>query len=374
MRILYIYFLQTKRELMEQTSTANIDWTAIVGKIRKGKSVLVLGPGAFQSSKGGTLQEELIHCLRVSDNAEIQKYYKEDNFFLFSIGGGRAFTCEKIEDFYVNQKPDETLKKLVKIPFHVILSVTPDKLLPKAFEMEGFPFQFDHYKRLHEPASIQTPVKELPLIYNLFGCIDDEESLILTHNDLYDYFKSIFARKSMPDKLKTAIHNREVNCFIFLGVPFDKWYMQLLLRELEIHRNQEDFIRYAANQALSEKVKTFCTEQFTIQFVSQNIPEFVQTLYQYCQDMDVLRERTETTKWEQLRTLIATGELERAIEHFVAFTKGTSLGEEVLGISGRYRRLGRKKRGGQLDFKDFQVQENQIIASLLELIGEAATL
>ena len=184
------------------------------------------------------------------------------------------------------------MKQLAKIPFHVLLSVTPDKLLPQAFQEENFEFQFDHYKKKQEPPKIKKPTKESPLIYNLLGCVDNEESLILTHNDLYDYFKSIFELNSLPEQLKQALKNREINCFIFLGVPFDKWYMQLLMRELGIHQNQDDFIRYAVNQSMTEEIKTFCAEQFTIQFVDKNIPDFVQKLYEISTELDVLRSQT----------------------------------------------------------------------------------
>lgn len=359
---------------MKQTSTTKINWKAIVGKIRKEKCILILGPGAYRSKRKGTLQNELLQFLEIEKNEYIQKYYEEDNFFLFQRGGGRAFTCEKIEEFYKSKQPDEILKQLVEIPFHVILAVTPDKLLPTAFEEAGFSFQFDFYKKLHEPAVIQRPSQELPLIYNLFGCVEDEESLVLTHNDLYDYFKSIFARKSMPDKLKQALREKEINCFLFLGVPFDKWYMQLLLRELEIHRSHEDFIRYAANQTLSDEVKTFCTEQFTIQFVDQHIPEFVQTLHQHCHELELRRERGKDTKWNQLQELIIRGDLSKAIEQFNVFTSGTELKREADGLSARYNRFERRKRNGVLDSRDIPVQENQITTDLIALIEEAKTI
>jgi len=359
---------------MPQQEIKNIEWNAIVGKIRKGRSILILGPGAYLSESGKTYHQEFIEELDIANNGNIQRYYEDDNFFLFQKGGGRAFTSEKIEDFYQSKKPNSLLQKLVKIPFHVTLTVTPDRLLPQAFDAEGFKYQFDFYKKLHEPAVIQKPTKELPLIYNLLGSVENEESLILTHNDLYDYFKSIFARKSMPDKLKLAIRKKEINCFIFLGVPFDKWYMQLLLRELEIHRNQEDFIRYAANTTLNHEVKSFCTEQFTIQFVENDVTGFINTLYDHCEAAGELREKGQTTPWEKLRLQVSKGDLKQAIEQFSEHTKNTELADEAVGISGRFRRFERKKRNGVIDSRDIPVQENQITADFLDLINEAETL
>ena len=355
-------------------TTTNINWKAIAGKIRKEKCVLVLGPGAYHSNQGTLLQEDLLQHLDSAGNPDIQKYYPDDNFFLFNVGGGRAFTCEKIEDFYQSKRPSPSLHKIAKIPFHVILTVTPDKLMQQALQQEGFPHQFDYYKKQHEPAVIKNPSKELPLIYNLFGCVENEESLILTHNDLYDYFKSIFSRKSMPEKLKQCLLKKEINCFLFLGIPFDKWYMQLLLRELEIHRNQADFIRYAANQMINIETKTFCSEQFTIQFVDQNIPQFIDKLYETCEQEGLLREKRDQTKWGQLRNFIAKGNITKALEGINIHTQGTELEDEAIGIAGRYRRFKRKELNGVLETKEINIQENRITKDLLELITEAETL
>jgi hypothetical protein len=82
-----------------------IEWNAIVGKIRKGRSILILGPGAYLSDSGKTLQAEFIEKLDLPNNSNVQRYYEEDNFFLFKAGGGRAFTSEQLEDFYRQQRP-----------------------------------------------------------------------------------------------------------------------------------------------------------------------------------------------------------------------------------------------------------------------------
>lgn len=355
-------------------SITDIDWKALVGKIRKEKSILILGPGAYLSAQNRPLLAHLLEELDLANNVYIQKYYSDDNLFLFKKGGGRGFTSEHIEDFYYDKKPSLLLQQIAKLPFHVILSVTPDRLLPKAFQAEKFDYQFDHYKKKQEPAKIKRPSKELPLIYNLLGCIDQEESLILTHNDLYDYFKSIFELNSLPEQLRQALKMRKINCFIFLGVPFDKWYMQLIIRELGIHQNQDDFIRYAVNQSMTEDLKTFCDEQFTIQFVDHNIPDFVAQLYQISKKLRVLRSRTDNSKWKTLKQIIASGDLKLAINTFIDLVRGTDLADEAKGLSGRYRRFERKKNNGVLDSRDIPVQENQIASSLLDLVQEAENL
>jgi hypothetical protein len=47
-----------KRPEMPAQEIKKIAWNAIVGKIRKGRSILILGPGAYLADSGKTLQAE----------------------------------------------------------------------------------------------------------------------------------------------------------------------------------------------------------------------------------------------------------------------------------------------------------------------------
>ena len=348
-----------------------INWRAIVSKIKKNKCVLILGPDIYLSKTGKTHHKEFLKTLNIEENKDIQKYYKDDNLFLFNVPAGKAFTCDKIEDYYKKAESCDSLNQLVKIPFHLILNITPDKILKKVFESEEFQHQFYFHKKTPEEHKINNPSQNMPLIYNLFGCIDDEESLILTHNDLFDYFKSLFEQKSMPKKLRETLKNKATNCYIFLGVPFDKWYLQLLLRELEIHLHPEDFIRYASNNFLSGETKIFCNEQFTIQFIDHNIPEFVDTLFQHCQKEGILRSKSKGSSWNDIKNTISLGNLREAIGQVKTLAEGSDFEDESIAISSRYRSFERKKRNGVLDTRDISLQENQIIGDLLDLIHDA---
>jgi hypothetical protein len=240
--------------MINDQTTIKLEWDFFIDKIIEEKCVLVLGPDVFLRPDGQSQHSALMTDLDVNNNPLVRRYYDDDDFFLFDELHKRTLICHKIKRFYNEQEPLEDLMKLSEIPFHIILTVTPDKILHKAFDKNNFSYQTGFYKKNREPQPIKSPTRSLPLIYNLFGSIDNEESLILTHNDLYDYFKSIFSHKSMPDKLKSQLS--EIKNIIFLGVPFDKWYMQLLLRELDIHQYNYGFTRFAAILGLKHNRKT----------------------------------------------------------------------------------------------------------------------
>lgn len=348
----------------------DINWDFIVAKILQEQCVLVLGPEVFVDDKNVDLQKKLIDQLNVENNDNISRYYQKEGFFLFDDPYKRTLICHTIKSFYNDISCSELLCKIAKIPFHVILTVTPDVLIQKAFSKQNFDFQSGYYKKDKPPQTIKPPSRNFPLIYNVFGSVNSEESMILTHNDLYDYFKSIFARKSMPDHLKLLL--REVKNIIFLGVPFEKWYMQLLLRELDIHKLHYEFTRFAANISITDDLRTFCHEQFKVNFIPHNIAEFVEELYSKFDQKD-LRETKgkERTIANRLKKYVASGTIDDALDILQELTIDTELENEVSLWAGRNRNFRRRQRNGIIKSEDTQVLGAQLLNNFIELIDQA---
>jgi len=357
----------------EPTNNTPLQWDFIVEKIRQEQCVLVLGPEAYRSIEQEPVQASLLRHLDIEHNPNVYKYYSDDEFYLFEERYKRTLVCHQIKAFYQNLPIPANLEKLAKLPFHIYLTVTPDQCLQKAFELQDFNYQAGYYKRNKDPQIMKTPNKKMPLVYNVFGSIESEESMILSHDDLFDYFKSIFAQQSMPDKLKIQLQN--MKNFIFLGVSFEKWYMQLLLRELEIHNRQYEFIRYAAGQDTSAELSSFCLDQFQIQFVSANITGFIDQLLEHF-PAEALRQPSsgDDTVVNRARKLVAKGRLQEAIEEVEDVLEDTDLQDQMLQISGRHGKLKRRIRKGILREEEKLVQENTLADDLLALLQEAKNL
>ncbi|MCB9333386.1 MAG: SIR2 family protein [Lewinellaceae bacterium] len=191
------------------------------------------------------------------------------------------------------------------------------------------------------------PTVKQPLVYNLLGSIEKPESLVLTHDDLFDYLESVFQAQSMSDKLKDHIINT-AQSIIFLGIPFDRWYMQLLLRVLHLHKDEE-FMRFATKQELSDEVRTLFREQFKINFVPTNIATFIDELFTRCENRGMLHlvGQSQPSAIQALRELLAEDRLEELFEHFVYWFNeigkpGKELLDDVTLLAGRFRRLRKK--------------------------------
>lgn len=341
----------------------------IYQSITEDKCVLVLGPN-FYADAQGTHQARLLDFF-TEKKVTYQHYYEEDGLFLFEQPFERTKACRQIRQFYQTITPSEQLCKIVKIPFHFYLTVTPDKLLHQAFEESGYKApQLAHYKKDTEPQSIKEPTKINPLIYNTFGILDNKESIILTHDDLYNYFKYIFSRRSMPEKVRTTLHQAEN--IVFLGVPFRKWYMHLLLREFGAHENKE-IIRYAADHEATDDIRTFCDQQFKIHFIDHDITQFVNDLYDKFEAKEALRVRPKLTDKEKvaaIRDFVSNNKIRKAIAMLKDLADDIGYEDEVIKIEGRFNKYEKEKRNNTLEQDKLDVEYAKIVRAILELTSQ----
>lgn len=355
-----------------------ITWNFTIQTIKSGKCILFIGPEIFAPSPDLRLSDKLRSFLDIDNDEGVRLY--DDDLFYFKERQKKTITYYKIKQFY-NQRFQETediLKKIAQIPFHYIISINPDKKLKEIFDELEFKANFDFYWKKHAPNNpqITKPSRDRPLIYNLFGSVDNYESLVLTHDDLFDFLESIFEAKSMPDQLKHNI--QDADNFIFLGFEFDKWYVQLLLRVLHFHNN-EAFVKYASNQAVTEDLQVQCYEQFKINFVQDDIPAFVDALYNKCVEDNFIRKKKNKGEsvTDGLKKDLAKGDVKQVITKLGEFLE--SLGEEDLlerqvMCSHRYNRLQKRIMNHVIKHEDEVIENNQLIESLLHLLDDAKKL
>ncbi len=368
--------------------TSNIDWDFITDAIKDEKCILFIGPEIFKNEKDEGLEVQIAEFLEVKENKNVQHFHKQDGLFLFASNGDKALVSNKIKQFYRQdfRQVNEVVSKLAQIPFSLIISLTPDHQDEIIFKEKGYRVRHYYYwKDQVEDYQVEPPTSENPIIYNLFGSVEHPESMVLTHDDLFVYFKSIMAGIPLPNGIRTKI--KSASNLIFLGIDFEKWYMQLLLRILNLHEDSFGFVRYAANQSLTDEVKVFCAKQFTIEFVPNNINSFLTELETQCQRKEMLKavgttpERivVDKTIFPQLRKLLEMNKIEDFIEGLKGFLekmgkKGMSLLNELTKIANRHHRLQLRMRSGVISYAEAEIIENKIIESLIDLLNDAAKL
>ncbi len=263
----------------------------ILDALEEQNIALFLGPGILKESSGISLQERMLASLDIDnpDNPMIKAYYKKDGFFLFQAENQRKRVVRRIKGFYEGEFSgvDGLLDKIIKIPFPVIISMIPDTLITRAFTKAEIPFEHDFYYMGQPFKPFVRPTKEKPLVYSLLGSMEEPESMVMTHKDLFKYLESIFQGKSMSGDLRKLI--QDTDGFVFLGLPFDKWYMQLLLRVLyHISSRLEKIEQYACVDADAITTDLY-KDEFKIQFVEDDSDQFIGALFKKCDEKEMLR-------------------------------------------------------------------------------------
>lgn len=367
---------------MNTAKEEDIDWDFIIETIKEEKCILFLGPELFTDpTTEETLDHALNEYLNVSTNSDIKTYYGNDELYLFSSRGKKTKTFYKVKSFYQQDfsYTDELFRKIASIPFHLIVSMTPDEKLNKTFESLNIRHNSAYYWMKNPPDSpLASPAINSPMIYKMLGSIENQESMVLTHDDLFTYFESIFSGNSMPEKLKRVI--KDADNFIFLGISFEKWYMQMLLRILYIH-NDFDFVRYASNQIITEDIKSFCFDHFKIEFVPVKINDFVNTLYEKSQQHDILRKADDlvSSKIDAIITYLSKDKVSKVFEELAYFLKklkedGQDLLDDLVLVENKFNRLKRRKTQGIISEADATLASDKIKKALLDILREAKTL
>lgn len=353
---------------------AQINWEYIIDTIKSEKCILMLGPEIPLTNQGQPLHEALESYLGVATDSNII-YFNDDEFFLFKDETAKFPTYLNIQKFYTNTTPGPIYDKLARIPFHLILSLSPDLLLKQVYEKKGLSFDFDYYKKYENPQAVKAPTSENPLIYNLFGCVEDDESLIFTHDDMFEFLFAISSTYQLPDEIKNEM--RTAKNFILLGFKFDKWYVKLILRLFNLHTGR--FLRYASEgrEVLESDTREWYENLFKINFVEHQVDNFVSELYDHCEQAGIIKaegERQEAMAFtDRVKAYIKEDDLDTAIEALDTYLTGA--GEEDLVndltlVSSSYRRVKRRMKSNTLNASDAEVKVNQVVSSLLDIVDE----
>ncbi len=254
-------------------------WDSLVDAIKDQACIFFLGPGATinygDSNRQSTFFEQLA---KENLGAGIVAYHEADGFLVFNENESKGQFYAPLKKFYLEKRPNALLDQLAEIPFHVAISVTPDLALNDAFERKQYASTHEYYdpksaRKLNEP-----PSKDRPLIYNLLGCVNEPESLITSHFDLFDTVQSMVAYQYLPQQIVTLLSSGVVRSVVFLGFEFDKWYYQLVLYLLRLKGNPMGRIATKSGDQDDTQQKVLHA-QFKINFIDDDLDGFVTTLH-----------------------------------------------------------------------------------------------
>lgn len=264
------------------------DWDNLLSEINSGNCALFLGHDLLLDPNGNSVYKNICDRLATDLKGHIHTYYPEENFFLFNELKNRRKFSNQIEKYYKSLQPDQEIyRMLAEIPVSLYISVSPDNFLQKALDQHvTVSFFNDPQKRGVEVDA----TREKPLLYNIFGSIHDNSSLLLSHDDLFDFFRDIFSGHGLPTAVKKFFREDAGGEVIFLGFSFNKWYVQLLLRLFNLTKNNELSRTAYLNHTPLEDEITYASQHFKVEFIETHIREFIVELHKRCKENNMLRD------------------------------------------------------------------------------------
>jgi len=268
------------------------DWSSLIHSIERGKCILMLGPRVATEMQDGVdrplfeiLAEELADHLEsvpvATDRSNILEVAER-----YRVLRQVRDLDELVWSFYSKRRGTPSppvFDDLAALPFQTVLSTSHDDFLSNSFNARpDKQCEVDYYhsgtkRPLHKMGTI-----EAPLIYQLFGSIEEEESLVLSETALLDFLVSVISEKPpLPDALRALMQERNQS-FLFLGFDFDHWQMRILLHVLHGNDRRSRSLALdafgSADVSEGQSHSVFYGDGFGINFENTNAAEFAREL------------------------------------------------------------------------------------------------
>ncbi|HUB60292.1 MAG TPA: toll/interleukin-1 receptor domain-containing protein [Puia sp.] len=198
----------------------------------------------------------------------------------------------RMEKFYRDQTQfDEPFRKIAQMPFHLIVSFLPDDRLKKVYAEQNQPFEYKHYPREENPQPVGKPTRRMPLLYNILGDFS-EGDVIITFDHLFQYLSGIMGKRELPHAIQEAF--KRARTFLFLGVHFERWYVQLILRIITMKEKREKYS--ILRKVGSSEVYAFMARRLELDFLETEPIEFLNRLYEASADRNLLKTPVKASK------------------------------------------------------------------------------
>jgi hypothetical protein len=206
-----------------------------------------------------TLRRSLLHAMwdqviKNTGSSLAEAFPAQDPSKLDRETLGRAYgeLLEAARQARLLEDPEEPYSQLASMPFRIYLNTNSDNLLRQALKATG------RHPRvalcqwndrmlldqiyLNDDLAFR-PDQNNPLVYQLFGDLEDPESLVLTEDDYFDYLIGVTTNKDLiPATVRRALAD---SALLFLGFQMDDWSFRVLFRSIMNQSGGRRRSRYA---------------------------------------------------------------------------------------------------------------------------------
>ncbi len=174
-------------------SPDTLNWRRILRYIENEQAAILIGPEACIVKDKPLHQALEDHLIEMHEDT-IAYHYKQDGLFLFEDKIAKNDAAQDVGFFFDEHASEEKpFRQLAEMKFHLYVSMNPDTYLSDTFYKYGIRHRFNYFRRQAVDLSldkenfneVEAPDQDAPLIYNIFGSKNDDESLILVYEDVF---------------------------------------------------------------------------------------------------------------------------------------------------------------------------------------------
>jgi hypothetical protein len=227
------------------------DWDNLLDSVRRGRSVLFVGPDLGESGRPDSpvagLTRHLADLLQGEGETvkgeslpAVAQQFEDDPKF------ARSDLEREVVHFYgartAPPAEGQVHAQLATLPFALCLTSRHDLGLEQALRATGKAVDLGRYHfRADSPPIEFANTARAPLLYYLHGAIGEPSSLVLTDRDLLEFLERILAqRPRLPDAIGAHLQKRDTT-FLFLGFGLRHPYLRVLLHALKVNESDRSF-------------------------------------------------------------------------------------------------------------------------------------
>lgn len=279
---------------MECDPWGDREWSTLMYTIRQNNCILMLGPDtSFEQINGQTqpLTEILAHELAEKIPLDIQDIDPSNlaqmaQYYLTETEEERTDLEAQVDFFYRARQrlTNQLYTDLAALPFYLTITTTPDHMFCEALRANNKKPIIESYNfRGENPNMVQMGTIKNPLVFYLYGTMDEPESVVLTEDDILDFLAAIIAKSpALPSNILSELRDKKKS-LLFLGFGFKRWYLRILLHVLLGHdkKSRSFALEQCTPHNMEEFQKTilfFKMSNYKIIFCEKELSSFVQNL------------------------------------------------------------------------------------------------
>jgi TIR domain/SIR2-like domain len=271
-------------------------WYSLVSSVSAGTCTLMLGPNAVTGTLDGEglpvhvalatyMKQRLLADPDDPYRARIEALDPEKPSSVAQVVLRRCDPAQVkrwVENFdEVFEADRQVFEDLAALPFGLVVNTSPVPFVYDLFHQVNAGASSFFYDRTgRQPGLLPEPSHDAPVVYQLYGSLENPRSMILSDSDRLDFIVKV-ARGSpaLPLNLTSALKDPD-RSFLFLGFDLNDWHLRVLLHILadNTQRNYTSFAAELDASPLDAETRDFYRSSHKLHFFSGDLATFTADL------------------------------------------------------------------------------------------------